>query len=215
MSFRVFSMIACVWLGLSLHSTDALGQGRKSPSRKSLVHVLVKVNDEQYAVVPGHALDVYRGDQIVFLGALMKPDTKGLGSSAAIDIEEFELPFDQNPAGSRNERGVNIDTAGMPRDSYLVAVRSVVGGELGRIKLVVTEPRFDYAVLQVNGSPVTIRPGGRVQLRPDDQIRLDFVRSNIPDPANVAVEPAPGGGLRFKYRNRVFGQIYLPVNQAR
>lgn len=206
-------VVAAVAGFLSPGDAGALA-ARTKRLRPTLAHVRVAVNGDKTAVLPGQSLDLYRGDDLVLEEAVFNHTPGGMIAGTALDIEEFDLPPDQNPSGSSNERGLVIHTGAMPKKNYRVVVRA---GDrvMGNIKLVVAEPRFDYAVMLVNGSPVTVLPGGRLKLHPDDQIRLESVRSNIPDPAKVEVEPLPGGGIRFKYRNRAFGQIHLPVGKPR
>jgi hypothetical protein len=208
----VVNLIATFFL-VSVTGGNALAAGGKR-LRPTLAHVLVSINGEKTAVRPGQDLDLYRGDDVVLERAVFHNAPGGSLANAAIDVEEFELAPENNPAGPRNEAGAVIHTSAMLKKNYRVVIRA---GDrvMGNIKLVVAEPRFDYAVMLVNGSPVTVLPGGRIKLRPDDQIRLESIRSNIPDPAKVEVEPLPGGGIRFKYRNRVFGQIHLPVGKPR
>lgn len=181
-----------------------------------LGHVVVKINGDQSTVDAGQALHVYRGDNIVFVSAESR-DRGARAANLAIDVEGFSASGQGQASG--DDRGVEIATAGLEGRAFAVKVRS---GEkaVGQIKLVVAEPRFDYAVILVNDEPVTVRPGGKVQLNPSDAVRVQGVRTNIPDPSKVEVDATStastgGGSLRFKYRGRVFGEIRLAVNGSR
>jgi len=177
-----------------------------------LSHVTVVINGEKTAVQAGQTLSAYRGDNIVFVQAESRePGVKA--STLAIDLEGFQAASGGVAGSGLDDRGIEINTGLLQGKSFKVAVRS--GDRLiGQIKLVVADPRFDYAVLLVNGSPVTVKPGGKLNLLPSDQIKLESVRSNIPDPSKVEVEAAGGGALRFKYRGRVFGEIRLPLKRS-
>jgi len=183
--------------------------------KRGLGHVVVKVNGDQTAVPAGETLHVYRGDNVVFLAADSR-DPALRPASLTIDIEGIAAGSpERGERDYRDKRGVEIVTASLESKAYPVTVRY---GEkvVGRIKLVVAEPRFDYAVVLVNGRPVTVRAGGKVNLKPSDAVRVQSVRTNIPDPSRIEVDAlTDGGSLRFKYRGRVFGEIRMPVSGAR
>ena len=206
-------------LGMACGFLPAL-QSRAAVSRgflPGLGHVNVVVNGEKSAVQAGQSLHVYRGDNVVFVQAESRdPGVKP--GTLAIAVEGFASQGglageSSGSAGADfgpDHRGIDINTVNLAGKSFKVAVRAGARA-IGQIKLVVMDPRFDYAVVLVNGHPVTVRPGGKVKLRPEDTIKVESVRSNIPDPSKVEVEAPGGGALRFKYRGRVFGEIQLPV----
>ncbi|GEM_PF-2375495 len=203
--FTVVLMILMLPGGLAFGAT-------KSKFSPGLSHVTVVINGEKTAVHAGQTLNVYRGDNIVFVRAESREPGVN-ASTLAIDLEGFRAATGGVTGSGLDVRGTEINTGLLQGKSFKVAVRS---GErlFGQIKLVVADPRFDYAVVLVNGSPVTVKQGGKLNLKPSDQIKLESVRSNIPDPAKVEVEAAGGGSLRFKYRGRVFGEIRLPLKRS-
>ena len=198
---------------LSLMPSVGLLYGATKPKLSSgLSHVNVAVNGEKTAVQAGQVLNVYRGDNIVFIQAESR-ETGVKPSLLAIDVEGFHSAPGSGPEAESDDRGVDINTALLPGKVFKVTVRSGAR-PIGQIKLVVAEPRFDYAVMLVNGNPMTVRPGGKLKLKATDQIKLESVRSNISDPSKIEVEASGGGALRFKYRGRVFGEIRLPLQGA-
>lgn len=209
MRIPTFAALVALFVG-----SPALARPRTgTPFKPGLSHVVVIVNGERSAVPAGQSLHVYRGDDLVFVQAESR-DPALRPASLAIDVEGFA-----NSGPGANDRGLDISTAGLEARTFPVVIRA---GErtLGRIKLVVAEPRFDYAVMLVNNEPVTVRAGGKVELKPSDIIRVQSVRTNIPDPSKVEVDfaspsRAGGGSLRFKYRGRIFGEIRMPVSGAR
>ncbi len=206
-------MLLCAALALPCPGLTAVAATRKVPTfNPGLGHVVVRVSGEQTAVPAGQTLHVYRGDTLVFVAADSR-DPAYRSANLAIDVEGVEAGSPEH--GGRDERGVEISTATLEAKAYSVTVRA---GEkvLGQIKLVVAEPRFDYAVVLVNNRPVTVRAGGKVDLKPSDSVRVQSVRTNIPDPSRVEVDAVASGGLvRFRYRGRVFGEIRMPVRGAR
>ena len=203
--YTVVLTILSIWGGWAY----AVTKPKFSPG---LNHVTVMVNGEKTAIQAEQTLNTYRGDSIVFVQAESRePGVKPL--ALAIDLEGFQAEPGSIDGPSLDDRGVEINTGLLQGKSFKVAVRS--GARLiGQIKLVVVDPRFDYAVIRVNGSPVPVGPGGKLDLQAADQIKLESVRSNIPDPSKVEVEASGGGALRFKYRGRVFGEIRLPLKRS-
>ena len=208
---RMLRQFICIVMFPVIPVGFALG-ATKPKFYPGLSHVTVVINGEKTAVQAGQTLSAYRGDNIVFVQAESRePGVKA--STLAIDLEGFQAASGGVAGSGLDDRGIEINTGLLQGKSFKVAVRS--GDRLiGQIKLVVADPRFDYAVLLVNGSPVTVKPGGKLNLLPSDQIKLESVRSNIPDPSKVEVEAAGGGALRFKYRGRVFGEIRLPLKRS-
>ena len=197
-------MLPLIPVGLAFGAT-------KPKFSPGLSHVTVVINGERTAVQAGQTLSAYRGDNILFVQAESRePGVKA--SALAIDLEGFQASPGGVAGSGLDDRGIEINTGLLQGKSFKVAVRSG-DRQIGQIKLVVADPRFDYAVVLVNGSPVTVRPGGKLNLRAADQIKLESVRSNIPDPSKVEVEAAGGGAVRFKYRGRVFGEIRLPLKR--
>jgi len=183
--------------------------------KPGLGHVVVKVNGDQTVVAAGEALHVYRGDNVEFLAADSR-DPALHPASLTIDIDGISAgSAERGERDDRDKRGVEIVTASLDGKAYPVTVRF---GEkvVGQIRLVVAEPRFEYAVVLVNDKPVTVRAGGKVNLKPSDAVRVQSVRTNIPDPSRIEVDAVTDGGLlRFKYRGRVFGEIRMSVSGAR
>lgn len=203
--YTVVLTILSIWGGWAYGVT-------KPKFSPGLNHITVMVNGEKTAIQAEQTLSTYRGDSIVFVQAESRePGVKP--STLAIDLEGFQAEPGSIDGPGVDDRGIDINTGLLQGKSFKVAVRS--GARLiGQIKLVVADPRFDYAVVRVNGSPVTVGPGGKLDLQAADQIKLESVRSNIPDPSKVEVEASGGGALRFKYRGRVFGEIRLPLKRS-
>jgi hypothetical protein len=164
-------------------------------------YFIVRVNERNHIVEPGEELTVARGDTLEILDPVTNLD-KEMKSGLRMDLRGF-----QSESNPREDRGHSINTDkdlqekyGAPREEVIsFPLQAKLNGRVfGECGIAVRQPKLEYVVLRGNnGVSFVAYPGDKLQIPPNEVIRIMDLRTNVAEPGALFVTLA-GRSLRWR-----------------
>jgi len=164
-------------------------------------YFIVRVNERNHIVEPGEELTVARGDTLQILDPITNLD-KEMKTGLRMDLRGF-----QSESNPREDRGHLINTDkdlqekyGAPREEVIsFPLQAKLHGRVfGQCEIAVRQPKLEYVVLRGNnGVSFVAYPGDKLQIPPNEVIRIMDLRANIGESDALFVTMA-GRSLRWR-----------------
>lgn len=179
--------------------------------------VIFTVNGESKVVRAGEELVVVRGDQVLVKDAALFDRTQKIRE---VNVVGWKSP-DKNPSEDRgyffNSSDLKSKYSENGRGDVFAVLAQTKSLLHGTVYLKLIEPTLRYAELTVNGKPLTLRDGEKVEVSAKDLVKVEKVVTNLDSNTGVVfqmVEVAPPDyEIRFLRGERPFASIPIKVKE--
>ena len=205
--------------GLAFGAVSVLGAGRSK-----MLHLLVRINDQEQEVKNGERLHLIKGDQLTLLRGSLCCESKEPGLVNFVGFrakvprkqinDDLNFPIDT----SELKRGWSLDRQGK---NYKIEV--LTGStKHGEIMVSILTPELQFLRLQAGGHEFSLKAGQSLNINQDDAIKILSFKANdakIDLEARVEfkeqnTEDGKKVELQFLYRSYIFASIFLNVESA-